>query len=123
VLLELLGRALLVTRNCGLGVFGERAATIRWNPLYIFGIKLPLDAFYQVVRLLRRVPGAGVLVVSLYVACILAPLMAISWWNRIVYSEGHINGTAVFVLIVIPLTLIVVLSVVLRTVNRLQRGR
>ncbi|HEY3081754.1 MAG TPA: patatin-like protein [Chloroflexota bacterium] len=77
VLLEILATALLVARSCVLVAFGpERAAAIRRNPLYRFGLDLPLRAFHAAVVFGPRTP-AGVLALTGALLAAAAMLLAI----------------------------------------------
>jgi hypothetical protein len=119
VLLEILGRALLVTLNCVLGFFGEKAVSIRRNPLFIFGLSLPLRAFYGTIWLLRRAPSLGTFVLSVYVIGGLAILTVIAYLLGMFSWIPPVGWGVFFVTIV---GLLVVLTWLLIWRNSQMRG-
>ena len=110
VLLEILGRALLVTLNILLGVFGEKAAVIRRNPLYIFGLRLPIWAFYRTVWLLRRVPSLGTFVVAIYFVCVAAILIGTGLLTGVFAPTVVPNPIGLGVFFALPLVIAILLT-------------
>jgi patatin-related protein len=85
VLLGILATALLVVRNCIIGLFGERARSIKAHPLYKFGLDWPLRAFYGMTTIAQRSPHLGIgIFFATMVICILALLVGTFWWGPII---------------------------------------
>ena len=88
VLFEILAVSLLVLRNCLLGVFGPNAEKVKSNPIYSFGVDLPLRAFYSLVLFLRRAPGSWIAIqVGLFILAVLALFVGITWRDPIIYTK------------------------------------
>jgi len=105
VLLEILSVALLVLRNCLLGIFGEQASRIRRQPLYIALVAVPLRVFHSLVVLSLRAPGWGLgVMLGLAVLCVFALFVGIVWWGAVV--KPSLAGLLVF--IVIPVIILVI---------------
>ena len=88
VLLEIVSTSMLVVRNCLLKVLGGQAERVKAQPLYIFGIDLPLRAFNTLVLFLRRVPDS-----RQYLPLVLGGLAAlllfvgVTWFDPIVWTK------------------------------------
>jgi patatin-related protein len=109
VLLQVLGTALLVLRNCVLGVLGpHRAAAVRGNLLYKFGVDYPLRAFHAVVLLALRDPAwlLGVFFCCGVVAAF-ALLIGITWRQELLYAGHVIQLKWVIVFIILPAAVLV----------------
>jgi hypothetical protein len=108
VLLELLAVSLLVVRNIVLGLFGESAARIKRNPLYRFGLDLPLQVFHRLAVLSRRSPGAGLAAfISLMVISALALAVGLGFRNEIIWRDGRVYLKWLVVFIVAPVLILV----------------
>ena len=88
VLMEIISTTLLVVRNCMLKVFGSQAERIRKQPLYVFGVDLPLRAFHTLVRFMRRVPSSRKqLPVALGLLSLLLLFVGVTWFDPIVWTK------------------------------------
>lgn len=107
VLLEMFAVAILVVRNIILGLFGESASRIKRNPLYIFGVSLPLTVFHRWVVLLRRSPGPALAVfIGVSVISVLALFVGLGFRDEIIWSNGQIHLKWLFLFIVAPLLIL-----------------
>jgi patatin-related protein len=101
VLLEILAKALLVARTCILGLFGDEQQRIRRSPAYRFFIDWPLRAFYGLVRLSRRSPGAGLgVLLGLGALSIFALVVGVVWHDELLFADQELSvpGLGLFIL-------------------------
>jgi hypothetical protein len=86
VLLQIIATAMLVLRNCLLGVFDPSAIRrVKRNPLYRYGLDAPLRAFHSMVLLARGAPEAVFTAfLGVMVLCVLALIVGVIWWDGIV---------------------------------------
>ncbi|MDT5271056.1 MAG: hypothetical protein QOH49_3242 [Acidobacteriota bacterium] len=88
VLLEIVSTTMLVVRNCLLKVLGGQAERVKAQPLYIFGIDLPLRAFNTLVLFMRRVPDSRKhlpLVLGGLAALLL--FVGVTWFDPVVWTK------------------------------------
>jgi patatin-related protein len=100
ILLEILSVSLLVLRNCVLGIFGERAARIKRNPLYLFALDYPLRAFNALVLFIRRAPMTWKMLLAIFFfVSVIALTIGISWRDSIIYEgdEFKLRWFVVFI--------------------------
>jgi predicted acylesterase/phospholipase RssA len=122
VLLEIFAHALLVFRNCVLNLFQpEFQRRIRRNPIYIFGIGLPLDAFYSAAMLSRRAPAWKLMIgISVLLICVVTLVIAAFWRDPLLWSGVGYHWGTILTLVVLPIA-VFLLGMFLLT--RLARGR
>ena len=122
VLLEIFAHALLVFRNCVLNLFPpEFQRRIRRNPIYIFGIGLPLDAFYSAAMLSRRAPAWKLMIgISVLLICVVTLVIAAFWRDPLLWSADGYHWGTILTLVVLPIA-VFLLGMFLLT--RLARGR
>ena len=121
VLLEIFAHALLVFRNCVLNLFQpELQRRIRHNPIYIFGLGLPLDAFYSAATLSRRAPAWKLMIgISVLLICVVTLVIAAFWRDPLLWSGPVYHPKTILILVVLPI-LVLLLGMFLLT--RLARG-
>jgi hypothetical protein len=108
ILLEILATALLVLRNCLFEAFGEQAAKVKQNLLYIFAIDYPLRIFYGLVLFLRRAPRLWeFILVVLVLVSVLALVVGWNWRDSILYVEGSFSLMWFTIFIALPLFILV----------------
>ena len=107
ILLEILSVSLLVLRNCVLGIFGDRAAKIKRNPLYLFTVDYPLRVFNGLVLLIRRAPMTWKVLLAVFcVLSIMALAIGITWRNTIIYEGDEFKLRWFVVFIAVPILIL-----------------
>lgn len=113
VLLEILAKALLVARTCILGLFGEEQQRIRRSPAYRFLIDWPLRAFYGLVRLSRRSPGAGLgVLLGLGALSIFTLIIGVVWRGALVVPKEGLSWPGLGIFILAPLFILFVVMAI-----------
>lgn len=119
VLLEMLATALLITRNCILGMFGEQAERIKRHPLYFICVTVPLKSFYWLAVALRRSPAsARTIMLGVLLGCLLARTAAAFFWGDLIHPSSGWNLRAVLWFIVVPAMVLLGQLAVVRVVAR-----
>jgi hypothetical protein len=124
VLLEIFAHALLVFRNCVLNLFQpEFQRRIRRNPIYIFGLGLPLDAFYSATMLSRRAPAWKLMIgISVLVICVVALAIAAFWRDPLLWSGAAYHWGTILTLIVVPIAVLLSGMFLLMRLARVRSG-
>ena len=102
VLLELLATALLVTRTCMLGVFGDKATAVRANPIYKFGVDWPLRAFYGLVFAMRSRSTFLALLGALVICGVTLLVVGIVFSSALVFTAQGVVVLNLLIFYVVP---------------------
>jgi hypothetical protein len=90
-----------------LGIFGDRAAKIKRNPLYLFTLDYPLRVFNGLVLLIRRAPMTWkILLIVFFFLSILALAIGITWRDSIIYDGNDFKLRWFVVFIAVPIMIL-----------------
>ncbi|HEU4582581.1 MAG TPA: patatin-like protein [Polyangiaceae bacterium] len=111
VLLELVGRALIVARNSLLNAFGPYADTIRSNLVYRLLLDYPLRLFAALTARLRRSPTSerDLTLAALAYTAVCLVLLVLSG-QQVLWPDQHLSTTNVVLFVVAPLTMMTVVA-------------
>jgi hypothetical protein len=119
VLLELLGRTLIVVRNSLLNALGPYADTIRSNLVYRLLLDWPLRLFALLTAQLRRSPTSeNDMLLAAVLYAVLSGLVLGLWGEAVIFPKKELSVMGVVLFVVAPL---VMLSVVFSTITRRSR--
>ncbi len=117
----LLTHTLIVVNNCIMGSIGQPLRSkISKNPIYIFGISLPLRTSHGLVQLWTRAPVAvAVFHTVLATASIVALLIAFKWYDEILLPPGKpFPRMWWLILVVAPLIILLLQARMSKTILR-----